>query len=292
MATARPKTFKVRFYAAHVQQPEGAQRYRIADLFRELGTAAAGAAGLCPPHSEGGLNYEIRDLTPINNGQLYMGVFAVMRDDAPHIRARDGTERPITLGDDEGLIEKNHFIFRARHGLLIYQVNRHANHPSRFESYLTAMAGPDKAVLFGDILTQDAWQKLQRGVVKRVEITFDMPRNPLQHDPGDFSNRALRDLDQAGASREKIVLSTSRGHEGMRGWIKDQIRRAHRADIAESLKVKLDGEDGMLDLIAQTVRDEIQVTMHGRYPDSRDTFEQLEEAYDRQRETLGAHFGQ
>lgn len=286
------KRYKVRFYAVSVEQPDGARRYRIGDLFRELAQAAQDSGGHCPPSSDGAVTYEIRDLKAFNHGAVFTGVFAVMRDDAPHIRGNDRAERPIELGEDEGVMEKNHFMFHSRQGLLVYQVNKWAAHPTRFSEYLTAMAGLDKAVVFGDILTSDAWHKLQDGIVKRVEVTIDAPRNPLQYDPGDFGRATLRQLDQAGASRVTVALSTSRGHEGMRGWVKEQLHRLTAAEVVRSMKVKMDGEEQMIDLLADTVKDDIVVLMHGHYPDTQQTFEELDAAHRRQRDALSAHFGE
>jgi len=285
------KTYTVRFYAARTEQPDGEKPYRIHELFRELSRAASQAGGLCPPTSDGALTYEIRDLRALNSAGVVMGVFAVLRDDAPHIRGGDRTERPILLGEDEGLIEKNHFLFYAQTGLLVYQVNQRANHPMRLEQYLTDLAGLNRAVVFGDILTRDAWKKLSQGIVKRLEVTIDVPKNRMAYDPDDFTGPTLQTMEQAGARKALITLSAGRG-AAMTTWIRDQLLRMKGGPHIDRLQVKLDGEEHPLDLLANTVRDRIEVVMDGRYPDTSETFTQLAAAYDRQREALRAHFGQ
>lgn len=285
------KSYTVRFYAARTEQPDEEKPYRIQDLFRELVQVANKTQGLCPPTSDGALTYEIRDLRALNNGAVAMGVFAVLRDDAPHIRAGDRSERPIQLGEDEGLIEKNHFIFYAATGLMVYQVNQRANHPMRLEQYLTDLAGLDRAVVFGDILTRDAWKKLSRGIVKRLEVTIDVPKNPMAYDPDDFTGPTLQTMEQAGAQKAVITLSAGRG-AAMTTWIREQLLRMRGGPHIDRLQVKLDGEEHPLDLLANTVRDRIEVVMNGRYPDTPQTLTELEAAYQRQREALRAHFGQ
>lgn len=292
MATRKAiKSYLVRFYGARVEQPEDSKPYRVQDLFRELARVAAQTGGLCPPTSDGSLTYEIRDLRSLNNGAVVMGVFAVLRDDAPHIRAQDRTERPIPLLDDEGVLEKNHFIFYGSTGLVVYQVNQRANHPMRFEQYLTDLAGQEHTVVFGDILTKDAWKKLSKGVVKRLEVTIDVPKNPMAFDPDDFTGPTLQTMEQAGAQRALITFSASRGG-AMSGWLREQLLRLRGGPHIDRLQVKLDGEAHLLDLLANTVRDRIEVVMNGRYPDTPRTFAELAGAYERQREALRAHFGQ
>ncbi len=288
----RTKSYIVRFFAARLHQAdEDAPSYRIQDLFKELVQAAQSSGGHCPATSDGSLSYELRDIRSINYGAVVIGVFAVLRDEAPSIRAQDRSERPIPLGEDEGLIEKNHFLFYASTGLIVYQVNQRANHPSRFEQYLTNMAGPGRGVTFGDILTRDAWNKLSSGIVKRVEVTIDTPKTPESFDPEDFTGRTLGTMQHAAAQKAKIVLSAARG-EGMSRWLREQLMRLRGGAHIEALKVRLEGEDGLLDLLANTLRDKIEVLLDGPYPNTRETFYELEAAYSRQREALRAHFGQ
>jgi hypothetical protein len=282
----------VRFYAASIEQPEDARPYRVQDLFKELVRVAGKTGGLCPPSSDGTLTYEIRDLQAFNNGAVVMGVFAVLRDDAPHIRAQDRSEREIPLLDDEGVIEKNHFIFYAATGLVVYQVNQRASHPMRFQQYLTDFSGSsDRTVIFGDILTRDAWNKLSKGIVKKLEVTIDVPKSPMAFDPDDFTGPTLHTMEHAGAQRALITFSAARGG-AMSPWLREQLLRARGGPHIDRLQVKLDGEPHPIDLLANTVRDRIEVVMNGSYPDTPRTFAELEAAYGRQRGALSAHFGQ
>jgi hypothetical protein len=291
MARKAFKSYMVRFYAASVEQPDDAKPYRIQDLFRELAKVAQTTGGLCPPTSDGNVTYEIRDLRSLNAGAVMTGVFAVMRDDAPHIRSQDRTEREIPLLEDEGVLEKNHFIYYAATGLIVWQVNRHANHPIRFEQYLTDLAGLERGVVFGDILTRDAWKKLRHGIVKRVEVTIDIPKNPMAFDPDDFTGPTLQTMERAGAQRALVTLSAGRGNT-MTTWIREQLLRLKGGPHIDRLQVTLEKEARPLDLLANTVRDTIEVVMNGRYPNTPQTLVELAGAYERQREALRAHFGQ
>jgi hypothetical protein len=291
MAENKTKTYKVRFYDVDVRQPEDAEAYTARELFRDLKSSARGQNGLCPSYSKGGLAYEIRELRSHNNNAVFTGIFAVTRDDAPHIRRGNGDEQIIALREDEGVLEKNHFIFYSSQRLLVFQVNQRASHPARLEEYLTFLAGLERGVVLADILTSDAWELLRRGQVKKVHMVLSAPRNAQQYDPEDFAGKTMQTMERAGATRTEINLSISGGRRGMSAWLKGGLQRLRERENVESLRVQLDGDDKMLDLLANTVRDAIEVQMDGRYPNTRHTLEELQRAKDRQREALDGHFG-
>lgn len=291
MATQMKKSYKVRFYDLVIGQRDDQPPYTSRDLFRELKASARGQNGLCPSYLKAGQGYEIRELRSHNNNAVFQGIFAVTRDDAPHIRRRNGDEQPIDLQADEGVLEKNHFIYYSGPSLLVYQVNQRANHPARLEEYLTHMTGLGRSVILADILTSDAWEQVRRGQVKRVHMVLSTPQTAATYDPEDFSGRTLQTMERAGATRAEINMSISGGNRGMSTWLKQGVLRMRERENVKSLRVQLDGGDQMLDLLANTVRDTIEVQMDGRYPNTRHTFEELETAKTRQQDTLDGHFG-
>lgn len=283
------KDFKVRFYVVNTRSADDIQRLTVPGLFAQLHGRAVG--GLCPPFNSNNLGYEIRELLSHNRGTVYQGIFATIRDDAPHIREAQGGERVIPLRDDEGILEKNHFIYYANQSVLAYQVNQRASHPTRFEDYLRAMAGAGHTVSLDDMLTRDAWEKLRNGVVKEFDVTFDAPRDPNAYDPTDFTAENMDTLDRSGASSMRVQLKASRGHQGLRQWVKQTARQLMRDDQVRKLQVKLDGEDSPIDMFADVIREKITVEMKGRYPNTRRTFEELEAAKRRAQAAIDAHFG-
>lgn len=283
------KDFKVRFYRVTLQSSENVRPMTAQELFRHLQRLAIG--GLCPPFNADNLGYEIRDLVVHNRGAVYQGIFATIRDDAPHIREAQGGERIIPLADDEGILEKNHFIYYSAQSVLTYQVNQRASHPTRFETYLRAMAGMGHAVSLDDMLTRDAWERLRDGVVKEFDVSFDAPHDPAAYDPTEFSAESMRLMEQAGAGRMNLKLKATRGHQGMRQWVKQIARQLRRDTQVRKLQVRLDGDESPIDLIADVIREKITVEMDGRYPNSRRTFEELEAATRRAQDAINAHFG-
>lgn len=284
------KEFKVRFYRVSTQSADEDDQLTPPMLFANL-HRHAGRDGLCPAVNVDTLGYEIRDLVSHNRGAVYQGVFATIRDDAPHIREAQGGERIIPLADDEGILEKNHFIYYSNQSVLVYQVNMRASHPTRFEDYLRTMAGAAHTVSLDDMLTRDAWERLRDGVVKQFDVMFDAPNDPRAYDPTDFSAENMAMMERAGAGRISLTQKATRGHQGMGQWVKRTARQLSRDAQVRKLKVRLDGDETPIDLIADVIREKMTVEMDGRYPNSRRTFEELEAAKRRAQGAIDAHFG-
>lgn len=283
------KDFKVRFYKVSTQTVDNVQPLTANHLFARLHQGAQ--HGLCPTINVDSLGYEIRELIAHNRGAVYQGVFATIRDDAPHIREAQGGERIIPLRDDEGILEKNHFLYYANQSVLVYQVNQRASHPSRFEDYLRTMAGMGHTVTLDDMLTRDAWEKLRNGVVKEFDVTFDAPHDPAAYDPTEFSAESMSIMDRSGAGSIRMQLKATRGRQGLLQWAKRTATQLRRDTQVRRLLVRLDGEDSPIDLFADVIREKMTVEMDGRYPNSRRTFEELEAAKRRAQGAIDAHFG-
>jgi hypothetical protein len=80
----------------------------------------------------------IKELTSFAGGRSFQGVFGRLRmSDLPRIGDNHGAEEDIALDEDQGLIEKNYFLFDRRRQLLTWQINRSASTTTRFAEYLS-----------------------------------------------------------------------------------------------------------------------------------------------------------
>lgn len=221
------KNFQVRFFVLNVQSADPENGMTGPSLFQKLYEAAS-VEGLCPTHMSNSVGFEIRDFYRFNQGTVYRGTFATIRDDAPHIREAHGGERTIQLENNEGILEKNHFFYYASQSLLVYQVNMRASHPTRLESYLQSMVGAAHTISLDDMLTLDAWRKLQQGIVKQFDVTFDKPKDPTTYNPCDFTSGNLRMMDAAGAGSVRLVIKAARGKGSISRWVKTTARELKR----------------------------------------------------------------
>ena len=234
-------------------------------------------------------NYELRNLRPFNQGQLIWGEYVKFRDkDLPHIgqMGGDGDEREIDLDDREGLIEKNHFIFYKRHQLLIYQNNKNANTINQFARFFTEATG--EVTIFNPILRAESMARLMRGEVrpKYVEVSYARPTNSEAVASDDWTNKAFGILNASGGNNALVRISLGRGP---RGRFLNQSIKQSIAELIDQTNVSIarlivddDGIEHPIDLIADRLKDKIQVKMEGRYPDRSDIYRQLDEAKRRQ----------
>jgi hypothetical protein len=283
------KRYGVRFYCGVRGEP--VQLLKLSDLFHKLASDAA--AGEMPPRiKNGGQDYELRDLISLNGGAVVKGVFAVLRDDAPHIRQPDGSEEPIVLDENAGLIEKNHFIYYSQNEVLVYQINGRASHVSRFEQYLTACTGNLETISLDDILSLDAMQQLQQGVLKAFEFRVAKPRNAALINPADWESGAFSLLSGADASIISVSVRTRSKGNGLSAKLKDVAHRLLDSDSTRKVSVKLSGIDHPIDLMAECLKHTIGVDMDGMYPIPDSMFVELQAAKDSKQAMLDAYFGQ
>lgn len=280
------KSFGVRFYTANFTND--APDTTVADLLQRIYDASQ-RGELSPQLDDEGCRYELRELQSLGDGASFKGVLAVLRDDAPHIRAADGGERAIDLADEEGVIEKNYFLFFRQHNLLVWQVNGRASHVMRFERYLSTLS--PNTIVFDDVIDKDSLAKLQNGVVKRIQVRIALPKNVEAYDPDVWEADAFDMMAGAGATTMQFDIATRRKGHGLANDVKEGIHRLLNRKEIRAVRVRVEGQREFIDLIADCVTDRIQVQMIGLYPNPNSVFVELALAKDRQQARLEAYFG-
>lgn len=282
------KSFGVRFYVGVVNgAPDNVNVSSL--LANEDASQKAGQAPV--QFIDFGLKFELRELVGLNNGEVYRGVLAVLRDDAPNIRGADGRERPIKLDVDEHLIEKNHFLFFRQNQLLVWQVNGRGSHVCRMERFMTALTGMNHTVSFGDVLNRAALSRLENGTIKRLEVRFASPKNADAVDPNVWEKSAFDLLKGVDGTVLSLEISTRKKGKGLSATARTAIHRLmDRADVRK-LAVRLERESDPVDLFADCVKDRIEVEMAGLYPVRSGIYAALQAAKDRQQAVLDEFFG-
>lgn len=277
------KSFRVRFYTGIVMDDAAA---KVSQIFHDLV-----APGIAVPHlRDGSVAYELRDLISINGGKVFRGVLAVLRDDAPNIREAGGAERPITLGDDEHVIEKNYFLYYADRELLVWQVNGRGSHISRMEKYLSAIT--QKAVSLPDIIQPNALRRLQEGTVKKLRLRIATSKNAAAVDPHDWEAGTFDLMNGIGAKSITVEVSAGKAVGKLNDKIGGVLHRLMQREDARTIQVTMTGEQEPIDLLADCVTDRISVKMVGLYPVVADVFNGLDEAKQRNQAALDEYFGQ
>lgn len=280
------KSFGVRFYTANCLGD--APVVAVADLLQSIYEASQ-RGELSPQLEDEGCRYEIRELQSLGAATSFKGVLAVVRDDAPHIRAADGAERKIDLEEEEGVLEKNYFLFFRQHNLLVWQVNGRASHVMRFERYLS-MLSPN-TIVFDDVIDRGSLARLQAGTVKRIQVRIALPKNAEAYDPEVWEGGAFDMMAGVGATTMQFELATRRKGRGLERTVKEAVHRLLNRKETRAVRVRMDGQRDFIDLMADCITDQVQVQMFGLYPNPTSVFAELASAKDRQYPRLEAYFG-
>lgn len=288
------KPFGVRFYAASIYPSTALiTPPSFFDLCHD--EAMRQAHGATPTKVQIGAECsELRNLHIGDNGDWIRGVMAKLRVDAPNVRLADGGESGLELNEGESLLEKNHFLLYKRTGLLVWQMNGAANHQSRMCRLVEALSGQQGVAVLDDVLSYNAVQALNSGNLRMVEVKLRCP-NEQVHDAYDFGGGALAQLVETAPGAHLTVNFTVGKRKtplpsSFTGWVRGMIPGAQDGGDVERLCVRTDEHSQPIDLIAETVKDTVQVNMIGRYPDMEVMFSKLNESMIRKRHDIDAFF--
>lgn len=256
--------------------------------------AEANNNATAPLWIEGRHSFEVRGIEEQADGNMIHGVFAKFRtDQIPHAGQAGGVERELDLGRDEGLIEKNHFIYRKSDSLLIYEQNGHGSRPAKLAKYVTSLVG--ETLTFDPVLQHDAVERLMRGNahVRSMRVSFARPTNPEMYPDDDWSRGLLENLSQVGGSSVALMITTdSRSDDeekrALADRIKDSAAAFMRSGYARSVRVNVeeDGVEHPIDLMADRIVSPQSVAMAGKYPLKESIYAALNSAFEDERDTI------
>lgn len=260
------RSFRVNFYQGRV----GADGHGglVSHVLKEL----AGKKR-CPVFARGDL-YEIRDLRMFKDGASFSGVFARLRTtEIPHIGTPAGAEREIDLAEEEGLLEKNHFLYSRKNELLTYQSNRNGCSVGKLGEYITDILGT--TTIFAPVLHPEALRRIVRQdlPVTALEVSFARPTNTDLYPKDNWSKELLELMDSAEAARIFVRLSANNlGRNVRKRYLPKRLKKAMQ-ELVDKVPVRVakmtveeDGETHPIDLIADRIQGQVQVEMDGRYP--------------------------
>jgi len=250
-----------------------------------------------PVHPDGRFSYELRDLS-VRGGSV-QGVFAKFRSDQiPHIGQAGGREREIRIAENEGLLEKNHFIYRPSDQLLVFEQNGHGSRPARLARYVTEQAG--ETLNFDPVLQSDAVERLMRGQaeMRAMRVSFARPTNPDHFPDDEWTRDLMKQMAIAGGSTVALsITSDSRSDNEERSKLSARMKNAvtalMRSGYARTVRVRVE-EDGIehpIDLMADRITSVQSVTMAGKYPVRGSIYAALNSAFEEQRDAIYAVIG-
>lgn len=227
--------------------------------------------------------YEVRDVSI--SGSVAKGVLARLRDDAPHKREANGKEVELDIKDDESLIEKSYFIYYSTLKLLVWQYNKSTGSVHNLSDYLSAFGSA--AVTFDAIPNKKVINKIATGNFKRLEIGLAKPKAAASYPADDFRAGEMKRLSSFGGDKVFVQMYAAEGLTMSK--VKSAIKLLQSDANTVALKVKMDNETDVIDLLADVVKSRITVQMDGRYPKPDAIWSELNKAKDKHKDELSEY---
>lgn len=286
MPVLRNKNITIDFYSPRIPNDSG---FSVADHLLSVVNDQGGNGKIW---IQSGFIYEVRGV--FQEGPEFRGAFVKIRSDQiPHAGSPGGVEREIGLRDNEGLIEKNHFIYRPGDELLIYESNGHGSRVSKLGAYLSSFAG--ETVTFDAIVQGDALRRLMRNGVEpvRLELSFTRPRNPELYPEGEWNNEFLRLLNGVGGANVNLKVSADKSSDdGERNRLKNTMKNVAEAWAASGITRVLrmgvleNGVEHPIDFVMDRIRSKKSVEMLGKYPSRDSIYGALSEAFSDEQQAI------
>ena len=258
----------------------GPQATPLAPTLRELFTEHG--ANL-PAVELGDDNYQVRNL--VRTGTVWVGEFAKLRDDAPHIVDLNDDEVEIGLEEGERVIDKCVFIYRERRDVLVWQVNRPAGGLSKFASYWSVLL--DVLVSIPQVMNNAEIDRVLNGQLYELTFAYDRP-DQLDDAAPAWNQKAFDLMENVHAAHAKFTMRAPRGG-GLTNPAKTWIRRMlHGVNGFEKIRVRMTDDTDPIDLFMSPLKDSITVELINRYPSRAQVQQELEDAYERKRHALPA----
>lgn len=265
------------------------------------------------PVEMGGHTYELRELEQV--GIAYQGVIGMFRqDDLPKIGKigvpLDTTdEHDIPMREDEGLIEKTHFVYYEQPPILLMQLNREGPGVNILARYLADIA--KERLSFHPVLRRDAYERMLSDDMhaKEISVKVACPRGVnvlkegIESDKGaEFLKEILHLMSSRRAATLTLTLQGGMGktaQHSLGGGVKSGMAAIFNnfkgTEMLERAKLKLVndyGEVHPVDLIEDRLFTKISVEMEDRYPNKTAIFREMMRSKDTVREDLEAYFQQ
>ncbi|QKN80772.1 DUF6731 family protein [Scandinavium goeteborgense] len=284
------RSYKIEFFQLSITPNQDVSSIR--DLFQALSDEEYETS-----FEIGGFTREVWGLVFDRFDDSVCGQFRKFRNtDIPEIGSigEDGEE--IELEDDEGLIEKNFFVYYEENDILAWHKNTHSSGVNQFVNFLSSTAG--LKIKAGPILQSDAIARLMSGDVelKKIEITLPRPTNPQLYPQDDFGSSILEMMNNADADSLKISMGVDMRRTDTEGRLTGRLKQTLRNLVrngASTARAHVfdDGVEYPIDLIADRVFSWQSVETNAHFPPNLTMYGMIDTAKAERQEELDGYFG-
>lgn len=252
----------------------------------------------CPSsQSQGGYTREIWGLRTDRFPSTVCGQFRKFRTtDIPEIGSVGELAHEIELEDNQGIIERNFFVFYEENNLIAWHKNSHSSSINQFAKFLSTVSGSRIRAL--PVIQGDAIERLMSGDVtlKKIELSIPRPTNPDLYPDDDFGTNIIEMMNSTNTDSLKLSMGVDLRRADTEGQLVNRLKRTIRAfsafgaTTAKALVIE-DGIEYPIDLIADRVISIQRVETDAHFPPSLTMYGIIDTAKAECQEELDAYFG-
>ena len=245
-------------------------------------------------------NGYMRDLWTLelrSRPKSYAGQFRKFRtNDLPEIGVVGGSAAQLALSDQEGVVEKNFFVYYTEHQILGWHRNGHASSAKQLAAFLASLWGAK--VTIDPVLQPDAVKRLLSGDIdlKKVELTIPRPTSRDLYPDDDYGKGILELLNRSGADSLHLTLGIDTRRKDTEGKLTSSWKRALAeftsmgATTARAI-VYDDGIEHPIDLIADRVASYQDIETNALFPPSGTMYKAIDTAREECKGAINDYFG-
>lgn len=246
-----------------------------------------------------GCTREIYGLTYREDSNSFCGQIRKHRKaELPEIGSVGSIGKPMVLAEDEGVIEKNYFIYHVENSLLVMHRNEQANSAIHFAQIISLSSGC-KCISMPVIDPADAKSILRNQVpVKKIKIKMHRPRNADLYPPDadSLESAVLQVMSAAGADTIDICLGIDSKLPDSRPGLLNSVKAALSYFIsAGATQATVDADENgkihPIDLIANRIHSIQSEKTNTNYPSDNDMYKLADKAFIEKEEVIRAYFG-
>ncbi|CAI8897910.1 DUF4747 family protein [Pseudomonas sp. IT-232MI5] len=250
-----------------------------------------------PSYSSYGCTREVFGLKHRPETDSFVGqIRKIRKADLPEVGVPGRDSKKLELELDEGVIEKNFFVYYRKNSLLILHRNDDGNTGAHLAQLLSSSAG----VLFfsSPIIQADQVERLLNNklTIKKFSVKIPRPTNPSLYPQDSISAKTIELLNQSGADSLDITFTIDQKIETSAGKLSSSLQSAIGQLLSMgATKAKLDTDENgkilPIDLIANRIYSIQHTNTNSYFPPSESMYKLADKAKNEQREPLDDYFG-
>ena len=207
--------------------------------------------------------FQLRNICSLSDEEIG-GTLTRLREDVPPVGSPSlSEERAIELNDDEGFLEKSHFVISKESNgqeLISFQYAIEAGTVNTLGKLLQQLITHTDEIEILEIFRQDAMQRVMAGEVRYIEYTIAKPKNVENYiAEDDFTEKALELMSHTNATRFNGKIATGK-KGGLGQWIKEKISILSTQPVTtKKLTVKLNEVEMPIDILGDQLKERIVV---------------------------------